>query len=168
MLLATLLLVACGSTTQQINKYVTVETLYMSGQCDINESDAYIVDSAAGLQSIYKPNAIQQRIKLGKINNQAALKQPSGVDWQQERVVVIAMGQRPSTGYSVSLATTNATVKNGRLFIDILWQTPQQSSIQAQLITSPCLLIKVPASGYQSLVIKDQNNPPEQRWSFFI
>ncbi|MDS4022641.1 MAG: protease complex subunit PrcB family protein [Candidatus Competibacter sp.] len=77
------------------------------------------------------------------------------VDFSREGVLVIAMGQRPSSGYGLSLAG-DATVRDGVLTVPVDWREPPPGTRQAQVITNPCLLLKVPAMDVTRLRVMDR------------
>jgi hypothetical protein len=66
------------------------------------------------------------------------------VDFSREAVLLIAMGQRPSAGYGLNLAG-EATLRDGVLTVPVDWREPPPGYLRAQVVTSPCLLLKVPA-----------------------
>lgn len=77
------------------------------------------------------------------------------VDFSREGVLLIAMGQRPSSGYGLSLAG-DATVRDGVLTVPVDWREPPPGFLQAQVVTSPCLLLKVPATDVTRLRVMDR------------
>ncbi|MBL1432770.1 MAG: protease complex subunit PrcB family protein [Gammaproteobacteria bacterium] len=149
--LAAVLLVACVQPTQQVDKEMVVEFLVASEQCAIEKSIAYRIESAIDLSRAY-----------GLLGGNK--KPEANIDWQQERVLLLAMGRQASAGYSLTLASSRAIHNNGELAISVLWQEPEPHTMQAQLVTSPCLLVKLPREGYQHIVVNDALAPHKKHW----
>lgn len=80
------------------------------------------------------------------------------VDFDKEGVLLIEMGQRPTTGYQLITEKDPVWVINGIVDVKTSWIEPATGSIQAQVITSPCVLIKFPSGDYARIRVLDQNN----------
>ena len=64
---------------------------------------------------------------------------------------------RPTSGYAVSLGSNTAKVgKRGDLTLTVAWTEPSADSIQAQVITSPCLFVSVPKDDYPTIRVVDE------------
>jgi len=82
-------------------------------------------------------------------------------------LLVVNMGQQSSGGYGLSLLKEQAEITGRHLLISVRWQTPKPGMMQAQVITSPCLLVSVPRQdNYNAIVIFDQNI--KKRFTFKI
>lgn len=68
-----------------------------------------------------------------------------------ERLILVSMGQKSSGGYALALATNRAELKGGIINLPIKAQQPAAGSMQTMQITSPCLIIALPASGYTAV-----------------
>ncbi len=78
-------------------------------------------------------------------------------DGSREAALRIGMGQCPTAGYSLLLAATMAAVDRGVATIRVEWREPEPGSRVAQVLTSPCLVLKFPKAGLESVRIEDQS-----------
>lgn len=81
---------------------------------------------------------------------------PPTVDFPREGVLLIAMGQRSSAGYGLTLADKVAVVRDGVLTVRVDWREPLPDRLRAQVMTSPCLLVAVPDAGFTRIEVVDQ------------
>lgn len=81
---------------------------------------------------------------------------PPAVDFPREGVLLVAMGQRPSAGYVLTLIDEVATVRDGLLTVRVNWREPAPGRRRAQVITTPCLLATLPDAGFTRIQIVDQ------------
>lgn len=63
------------------------------------------------------------------------------VDFSRAGVLLVAMGARSSAGYVLRLAEPDAHVADGVLTPQVDWQEPAPGYAQAQVLSSPCLLL---------------------------
>jgi hypothetical protein len=80
----------------------------------------------------------------------------AGIDFAKEGVLLIEMGERPTAGYALDLPPDAARIKDGRLELIVDWTEPPPDAITAQVITSPCLLVRLPRAGYREVRVIDQ------------
>lgn len=81
----------------------------------------------------------------------------SQVNFPQEGVLLIAMGQRPSGGYRLALGPEPVEIEADTLRVPITWTDPTPGYAQIQVITNPCLLIQLPAVSFQRIQVIDQH-----------
>ncbi len=81
---------------------------------------------------------------------------PPVVDFPREGVLLLAMGSRPTAGYGLSLAERAATVRDGVLTVRVDWGEPPPGVLLAQVMTGPCLLVKVPAASFDRIRVVDR------------
>jgi hypothetical protein len=81
---------------------------------------------------------------------------PPDVDFSREGVLMLAMGSRSTAGYGLSLAEESAIVRDGVLTVRVDWGEPPPGVLLAQVMTSPCLLVKVPATPFSQIRVVDQ------------
>lgn len=79
------------------------------------------------------------------------------VDFSRFAVLRMAMGEKPTGGYDLDLAQTAASVTDGTLVIRIDWIEPAPGAMVPQMITAPCLLVRVPRNGYGRVAVVDQH-----------
>jgi len=146
MLAALALLSGCAQTGAGEEAALPVESLYGGSQCGGLERPIVIwIASAAVWRSQY-----------GRIvSPQMSLPSPPMVDFSREGVLLVAMGTRPSAGYGLSLAGASATVRDGVLLVRVDWREPSPGYRQAQVVTRPCLALKVPAVPFARITVLD-------------
>ena len=125
---------------------LTAEVLHSTNQCGLAASQptATWIDNPQSLAQIYQGFPVLPRI------------QPPVVDFSRSGVLLIGMGQRPTAGYSLSLAEDSPQLKGDTLEIRVDWQEPIPGRLQAQVITTPCLLLKIPTVAFRQVRIIDQ------------
>lgn len=80
---------------------------------------------------------------------------PPPVRFSESIVVLIEQGRQPTRGYGISLADPEVEL-DGRARLRLNWQTPPPDALSAQVISSPCVLVRLPRADYSSVVILDQ------------
>lgn len=81
---------------------------------------------------------------------------PPAVDFSRDGVLVVAMGQRSSGGYGLTLAEPSASVRDGVLTVRVDWREAAPDRHQTQALTNPCLLLKLPAVEFTRIQVVDQ------------
>lgn len=94
---------------------------------------------------------LQQRQFLNEPSNDTTQAEPAASDL----LVAVSHGAQPSPGYRFELQS--ATVNEGVAQLNLHWTTPAPDSIQATVMTSPCLVLALPKGAYQRVVATDQN-----------
>lgn len=126
---------------------VSAERLYNGLICgpDLQQADVLWIDDMDTLTARFK--------------HIADAGSPPVVDFERHGVLLITMGERPTAGYRLNfLPGTHRVVLRGRtLQVDLAWETPPPDSIQAQVMTYPCLLLQVPRRSFNRVEIIDQN-----------
>lgn len=79
------------------------------------------------------------------------------VKFSQEGVLLIAMGQRPTGGYRLALGSEPVEIKADTLKVPVTWTEPTPGYAQIQVITNPCLLLKLPAVSFERIRVVDQH-----------
>ena len=80
------------------------------------------------------------------------------VDFTQNGVLLLSMGQQRTGGYAIRLIDEAMHVAGGSAEIKVRWQEPDPGMMVAQVITHPCVFIKVPRGEYRIVRAIDQNN----------
>lgn len=135
-----LLWTGCGALNHDApaERSVAVEVLYKGTQCRA---------ATAGAAWIERPQ-----------NLPSALQRSGGYQWDTDRegALWITMGSQPTGGYGLQLANAVASVRKAVATIQVAWQQPAPGSFVTQAFTSPCLLLKVPRTGIETIRIVDQ------------
>jgi len=67
----------------------------------------------------------------------------------------LSKGRQPTPGYFFSL--TDARLTDQRAILELTWHTPGPDSVQAQVITYPCIVVAVEPGDYREVRAVDQN-----------
>lgn len=84
-----------------------------------------------------------------------AAAEPPALDLEREAVLVVRMGQRPTAGYAIELARPVALVKGKVAAVQIALRSPAPGAMTAQVVTSPCLVVKLPKEGIDEVKVAD-------------
>jgi hypothetical protein len=79
------------------------------------------------------------------------------VEWETHGIVMVHMGRKTTGGYRLEPAQSHGRIQAGKVLIMINWVEPPAGAITAQMITSPCLLLKIQRGEYHAVVIVDQS-----------
>ncbi len=146
-----LLTAACQPVTDndlQQSSIPAVEVLYESQQCGYSQPGPGVtwIDDAQQLETGIKK--IQRNMPGSRAINLPKL------DFQKEIVLLIEMGQQPTLGYRLELGESDSlTVKQGRFQLMLDWIQRSADSTVAQVVSSPCLLLKLDRGNYNSVQI---------------
>ncbi|QSP94601.1 protease complex subunit PrcB family protein [Marinobacter salinisoli] len=79
------------------------------------------------------------------------------LDYGREYVVLAALGQKPTGGFSVMLA--DSAIVDGRLDLTVNIKAPEPGAVVPQMMTTPCAVIAVTAAGWEGLrLVPAENN----------
>lgn len=125
---------------------LTTEPLFGDGQCGGLERPAVV----------WIANPADWRSWYGRITGLRMNPPPApAVDFPREGVLLIAMGQRSAAGHGLSLSG-DATVRDGVLTVRVDWREPPPGYLQAQVMTSPCLLLRLAAAPFTRIRVLDR------------
>lgn len=125
-----------------------IKLLYGSSQCgDFDRPMVTWIAQSEDWQARYR-QVLSQYVGLPS--------PPPVVDFSREGVLLMAMGQRPSAGYGLSLAESFATVHDGMLMMRVDWREPSPGYRQAQVISNPCLLVQLPNASFTRIQVLDR------------
>ncbi|MFZ1829947.1 MAG: protease complex subunit PrcB family protein [Candidatus Competibacteraceae bacterium] len=147
--LAVLALQGCAGTTRAgSDATAPVEKVYASGQCgDLDQPEV-----------VWIADAETWRERYAQIMSQRMTPPPApAVDFPRNGILLIAMGQQTTGGYGLSLTGAPAIVQNGVLTVRVEWREPLPGYAQAQVMTNPCLLAKLPEGAFSHIRVIDQD-----------
>ena len=152
----TLILCACGpglgqSPVTDSTETVQLEVIYRGSRCAAVEPGVQVIRDTAAWAEWRRQRDRQVLSAAGGSDDEA-----TAIDFGQLAVIVISMGQRPTPGYAVEVPGDSATLQEGSLIINSIWQRPAEDAILPQVLTSPCVAITVPAAQYDAVQIKNQ------------
>jgi hypothetical protein len=95
--------------------------------------------------------------RLGATVLSAQPTEPPAIDFEREGLLLVEMGRRPTAGYALGLADQHVTVEDGVATLRVEWREPPRGSIQAQVITAPCLLARLARRGIREVRVVDES-----------
>lgn len=101
-----------------------------------------------GLQEVARLEALPGR-KL-------SLEPLKAVDFAREHVVLVAIGRKPTGGYSVTLESSEIRAKT--LDVKVTVARPGPGAVVTQALTTPCAVIAVTAEGWDDIRITRLEN----------
>ena len=78
------------------------------------------------------------------------------IEFEREHIVLAAMGQKPTGGYSVTLDASE--IRGGTLELRVRVTEPAPGTIVTQALTTPCAIIAVTAEGWDDIQITRAEN----------
>ena len=133
-----------GAATQ--GDEVLVELVFNSGQCGGAAREAALtrLDATALAAFVARHEARGGSFDAGAL------------DPQRETILLVEMGQKPTAGYGLGLAEMPARLVGTTLEIPFRWSEPAPGAITAQVLTSPCVLLRLDAGEARSVRIVDE------------
>ena len=128
------------------HQQIPVQTVFSSNNCAIKEETLKSISEQGELNSLLQ--------SIPKNFGQTPLSIPE-VDYEKQSVILYALGQKPTGGYSIELYKTDATLKENKLYLPIRVQQPASDNYQIQMITSPCQVYSLPHTDYSEIIIED-------------
>ena len=140
-------LCACASAAS-VPTSVSIETVFASERCNVGKEER-----AAWLRDEAEFRALWARVTRWRLDPPPV----PVIDWLDEIAVLVSMGTHPTSGYTLDLAGDTADIVDGTLVLPVFWVEPDPGSPRLQVITSPCLLLKMKRLSVTKLKIVDQN-----------
>jgi hypothetical protein len=78
------------------------------------------------------------------------------VQFEREHIVLAAIGQKPTGGYSVTLDSSE--IRSGTLELTVRVSEPAPGTMVTQALTTPCAVIAVTAKGWDDIQITRAEN----------
>lgn len=153
-------IVALSQTACSAPQTVTLTTLTQAAHCPIEMT---------GLSLYRTPEALAQALQRAQPQHGAA----SGLSDSTEPstqlkpgfwAAAINIGQRPSAGYSIGLASKTGQIQDGALVIELEQTEPAAGSMQASVITTPCVVVAFPETDIERVIAKTA----DQRWQYSL
>ena len=151
--IAMAMLVGCADPMSGTESSIplSAEVLHSSLLCgeDIQQPTAIWIDDQATLES---------RFQQFNAHTDDPVYAPK-LDFNRSGALLVAMGPQPSTGYLLNYIPDqdNVWLAGATLVVSVDWSTPEPDSVQAQVITSPCLLLRLDKQPFQRVQVLDQN-----------
>ncbi len=133
-------LTGCGS------KKIPMQSFYTANDCAISEQTVLKIEHQKQLDEILKSRSLFSSSDRTSVSSQ--------VDFERELLILIAMGNKPTTGYFIQWSNEPATLENGDLHLPVELRDPPPDRIQAQVITSPCQIFSLPKTEYRQIKLR--------------
>lgn len=78
------------------------------------------------------------------------------IDFSHYGVLFLSMGQQRTGGYTIRLAQEEMHVTDASAEVIVQWQEPEPGMMVTQVITHPCIFIKIPRGEYKQIRAVDQ------------
>lgn len=121
---------------------IPLKTVYSSGNCAISESMT---------KSIHSEQELDQILKLLQRKFSPKPRLNEHIDFGKQALILFTLGQKPSSGYAISLHTNEAILKGQKLYLPIQIKQPDKNRFQAQVLTSPCSIFAIPKSDIREI-----------------
>jgi hypothetical protein len=143
---------ACRPGIEQAHSADTVpiHTAWQDHQCRSDAASIESIQDADALAIWWQPLASRQ------LPAKPLPQSLGAVDFNESSVFVVLMGQQPTAGYDIELYDDRAPVQRASLTIPANWKKPSPDMMVAQVMTSPCIVITVPADRYDIVTVQDQ------------
>lgn len=139
---AAIALSACGTEEVPASVPLSVKQVYQSSHCRVETKRLAVLNSLAELEK-----AVARAVP-GVGNTAASM---SDVDFDSERIVLVAWGRQNNAGYRLELVKEHADTDNGVVELPVKFVSPSPDGFYAQVMTSPCLIVALPKAGYNKI-----------------
>lgn len=147
--IATLTAFFVASCSSQPNfENVAIPKSFHSQQCYITQGESYIWLEQED-EWLTLPEKSQQQFEQAQIN------------WLEESILIVSLGQKPSASFDLKL--TSWLMEQNHWQVERHVKTPKAGTMQATVITSPCVLVKIPKT-IKSFTLKAENGAALGRW----
>lgn len=153
-LLPCLLIIAVitGCASRQAEQ-VKLDVLFASNQCQYPDAATTLISNAEELTAftthirqaqgtVPGPQIIHSENSSTTSLLQTLSAQQNSIYFDREKLLFIARGNQPNPGYGMELQAETAKLSDGELQIPISILKPEPGQMYAQLIISPCLLLR--------------------------
>jgi len=141
------LLVGCassGAVADELSAPPLARQVTQSAHCGL---------TGPGLAYVKSNERLQKLLELPAQN--MAVQQLRQVDLEKEHLLFVTLGEKPTGGFSVSLVSTSVESAgksaDNTLQLFMAVRSPAPGTMVAQVITSPCVVVAVPATDWPEI-----------------
>jgi hypothetical protein len=127
---------------------VPVEALYRGAHCGAPDTEP-VATWLTDAEALARAYATIRRLSA------SGRAKPPPIDFTHSAALLVSMGTMPTSGYALSLADEPARIATDALEITLNWQSPPRGAMVAQMLTSPCLVLRIPREGYREIRVLD-------------
>jgi len=144
---------ACRPGIEQAHSSDTVpiHVAWRNHQCRSDAASIESIQDADALANWWQPLASRQ------LPAKPLPESLGTIDFNESTLFVVLMGRQPTAGYDIELYDDRAPVQRASLTIPANWKKPSPDMMVAQVMTSPCIVITVPAQWYDIVSVQDQH-----------
>jgi hypothetical protein len=128
-----------GNGTEPGLTPIPVKVLRQSTQCGLADAGVELISDAEAWTRWWH----RQSSPLDPAADSAPV-----LDFTEITVVVIAMGQQRTAGYAIEVGDHAGIDASGIVTIPVQWIVPAADAMTAQVLTSPCVALRVDAVGF--------------------
>lgn len=140
-------------------KQVELTTLAQTTHCPIEQVGLSVYKTPAAFARALEPPSgqLKQRLEPQQegVSAEQSIQLPNG-SW----AVVVNLGQRPSAGYGIKLESTKGRIAKGTLTIQLEQHQPAPETMQATMITTPCVIVTFDEQDIQQIEARTES----QQW----
>ncbi len=78
-------------------------------------------------------------------------------DFKNYGILFVHMGRQPTGGYALEYVPGHAHISGKTATVVLKWMTPDPAAMVTQVITSPCMMLKMPKTNFKRIEIIDQH-----------
>jgi hypothetical protein len=148
-----LLLSGCAGAFGRASVAIKIEAdvILTSGNCDSLDQTA----GAIWINNEKELVSVVSKINRLKIGGNAA---PAPVvDFEHDGVMLVHIGRKPTSGYGIELASNQIEIDGQIAMVRMRWTEPVKGAVLAQMITHPCIMIRITRGSYTAVRVVDQN-----------
>lgn len=132
------LLVACAGGGDPTGGAPVARQLTVSDHCGLTGPGLIHLESAADVRKIQSLD-----------NQRLTLPGAEALDFSEEHIVLVALGQKNTGGYGLTL--DDAVIKEDILQLTFILSEPEAGAVTTQALTTPCIAVAVRAEGWRQL-----------------
>lgn len=142
-------LMACNSASQaDPNSSVptpsqAISTILANQYCGKNEKQIILINNSRQLQQALGTSPTLTPDKTNDLK----------IDFEKFLLLYAALGKKPSAGYTLSSDPASYTFKSNIMRLTISSTSPRPDQTTAQVMTSPCLLLKIERKSVKSIEV---------------
>lgn len=148
-LAAAISLSACAALNDSQTKVLPITEIYSAATCNIVTQGITKIKDEADLQRTFS--------KLNSHHLSPPSYTPSAIDFNTSMTLLISLGTKPNSGYSLNATSNTANLSSGVLDLPIDVHTPDKGQMYAQMMTSPCMIITLPSEPYETINIESMS-----------
>lgn len=130
------------------------QVIHRDTQCSISGSNPAAYPAATWIDQTSDLKRHYQRLG-NNIVGLAPIKPPD-IDFSRFGILMVEMGPKPTAGYQLEMPPQDLSINNQTARITLTWTAPAPGRLLAQVITHPCILIKLPRGNFSQIYVLDQ------------